>query len=1326
MLQHNPTSQVKPNPLLSASRRLALALAVAAYAACGALVSAAPLNISDTPLFLTGGVKPNLIMAIDDSGSMDFEVLLPGNDGSAWWRTDNSASGGCPNNIGDGSFVGCVADGTTDLQVAGKLNFNNAGTSSATWKKFVYLFPNGDAGGSHSSDRRRLPDFTNDHYAVPPIGSFGWARSSEFNSAYFDPTTQYTTWVSDPGYPAVPFADAIATAAEYDPVFGGAGTMNLTRDVAGITSVDVTEDCEDDLNGAVVSGNFYFRVFTGMVLPHGTCVRTSGIWNGDTNWVRVQPAGCVVGAVNSCPVDNDGSIETRTLNNNTSVAIRYFPATFYASASNAPPATFGYSATPVADGVAPDGSVLNRYEIKSGNFVNAAAYTAAIQNFANWFTYYRKRHLSLRAGLGKSFQSVTNMFVAGFTINQAATNGSAPDVTMGNIDSAAFRTALYTNFYANWVRSGGTPNRSAVANLVRNFKRTGGSAPVIASCQRNFGMLFTDGFSNQPTGDGITTTNVDASEGVPRADTFAGSMADHVLSAYNTTIRPDLTQNLVQVPAACADGTADPWLDCNNDPHMNFYAITLGTRGIRFNPDVTGVETPAFPYSATTPAGWTGAWPITWPTTFPARNPAAVDDIWHATINGRGQLLNAKRPTELADKLSAVLKSVVDSEGSAASAAVSSGTVSDSVSNRAFSVSFDSKNWSGTLRAFELKKEGDLINPVYATVPAPNSREIFTVDSSGDAIPFRWADISADVTRRNQLHPTDVTKAQQYLEYLRGDRTNELPAAAALRKRVSGDTHPGDDVLGDIVDSAPVFVGAPPFRIRDTLEADAYSVFQQDPTYKDRTRMIYVGANDGMLHAFKTTDAVNGPVEEAFAYIPGPVFKNLSKLVLPTYTHTYYVNGTVSMTDAYYRKRGVGPRKWRTVLAAGLNKGGQGIYVLDVTEPDLINESTAGDALEWEFTDADDADLGYTYSRPAVVRAHDGKWYVIFGNGYHSTDSAGGTDTQIGSGKAALFIVELDSGNLKKKILLPPGTLLNPNGLSTPAVVDPDGDDIVDYVYAGDLLGNMWKFDISSADPNDWDVLRDGGVPKPLFEAKDSSAVAQPITTRPQVGRGPLGAGMVVLFGTGRFLEVSDRVPALLTPQTFYGVHDSGLTVAALPLDRGDLTEQTILDESTVAGKPVRVTSTNSVTVGMKGWYMDLMAPGVPANGEGEMQVSDPVLRSGRIAFATLIPNPDPCSYGGRSWFMLLDALSGARVVGSSFDVDGNKTFGSEDMADLSGTDVLVSGIGSTDGIMSQPRFVASPAGDLGLVTDTKNQTFAFLIDPGAGRLGRQSWRQLR
>jgi type IV pilus assembly protein PilY1 len=1345
------------NKTFSTLGRFAASALVAGYFACGALVSAAALNISDTPPFLTGGVDPNLIMAIDDSGSMDLEVLMQTNDGTAWWVQKGQLPGGtggtCAASVG--AFTGCRSDGNTNVPAAGVLNYNHFfSLTAAIWTPFNYLFPNGAADTNLTAPwaftRRNGGTFGN---AIPPIGDFAWARSVEFNGVYFDPQQEYKPWVSNGTYV---FADSDPVKARPDPVYPTyaqqAGRFDLTKDIAstaGIATsgsppvglpnagIDPTTACSTLLATPAYDTNYAFQIYEGMTLPEGTCFRASG-----RNWeeVLVGSGGCPVQtAGNNCKTSISPSGYNRTV---TTINIRYFPATFFATAAGAPPASFGFIATnAIADGKAPDGTVMYRYEIKPANFDETTypgSYNAAIQNFANWFTYYRKRHMALRAGLGKAFNTVTNMRVNGFRIHGEPANSLG--VTAGNppagptvnpVDFETNRDALYTKFYDTWMQtvSSGTPNRAAVTSIINNYKRANG--PITNSCQRNFGMLFTDGFSavaNAPT-DGTSVGAVDNTAGTPYADSASDTLADRVLNAYNgsdiTAMRtgipaPYNAANLVRVPKACVNGVppvSEPWMDCNTNPHMNFYAVTLGTRGVLFDPDIPNIEEQRYPYD--NPPAWRA-------TQAPDRHPAAVDDIWHATVNGRGQLLNARKATELGDKLATVLNNVTDISGSAASAAVSSGTVSTSIKNRTFVVSFDPTDWSGTLTAKELLSDTSTGAEVEATVPMYPSlkRRIFTVNTNGDAVPFRWADL--DGTRRTQLDAAD-SKGVERLQYLRGERTNEKPNGEKWRKRSAVVNSAGVEIsapLGDIVSSAPIYMGAPPFRYRDTMESKPYSAFAN--THVARTPMVYVGANDGMLHAFSVPnktdpeDATNlrgvadptGPITEEFAFIPGAVFKNLHKQTDPAYQHVNYVDGTPSVIDAFFGG------EWHTVLAGGLNKGGQGIYVLDVTDPMGLTEGNASSSFMWEFTDQDDPDLGYTYSRPAIVRLHNGDWGVVFGNGYGS-DVADGT---VGDGVATLFVLRLSDGTKLAEIKLPssPGNLDTQmsgktNGLSTPAVVDVDGDDIVDVAYVGDLYGNLWKIDLSNNNPASWKTAYGTvAAPEPLFVTQNTAGKRQSITSRPNVTRGPNGFGQMVLFGTGKYLETSDKTTT--TRQSFYGIHDKGTTAVT----KANLVAQTIENQLPAAAPTTRTTSANTIDYtnpANRGWYIDLFY--VSAN--GEMQITDSVLRNGKIAFTTLIPDIDPCKFGGKSWFMLLDALTGSRLDGSPFDLNDDDKFDTDDYVN----GLPVSGVFS-DSIMSQPRFVTAPDGDIGIVTKTDNKTDRFLLNLGLNRVGRQSWRQLR
>ena len=316
--------------------------------------------------------------------------------------------------------------------------------------------------------------------------------------------------------------------------------------------------------------------------------------------------------------------------------------------------------------------------------------------------------------------------------------------------------------------------------------------------------------------------------------------------------------------------------------------------------------------------------------------------------------------------------------------------------------------------------------------------------------------------------------------------------------------------------------------------------------------------------------------------------------------------------------------------------------------------------------------------------------------------------------------------------------------------MDLNGDDTVDYVFAGDLLGNMWKFDVTDANPSNWKVSFDNGsgVPLPLFVATDGTA-RQPITSRPEVGRGPQGIGMVVLFGTGKFYESADKTPT--QHQSFYGIFDPNTNADSDRVaGRANLTQQQIIAEQnfTFTGGgtfPLRVTTANAVAAGKRGWYLDFMSPPVATTVyKGEMQVSNSVLRNGRIIFTTLIPNADPCSSGGTSWLMEMDALSGARLAESPLDNNRDGQFNEDDFVTITVSPgntirVAVSAIQSEVGIAQTPGILSDYGDGAGRgaaefkymsgsasATPGGSNLHRVIENPGANLKGRQSWRQIK
>jgi type IV pilus assembly protein PilY1 len=609
---------------------------------------------------------------------------------------------------------------------------------------------------------------------------------------------------------------------------------------------------------------------------------------------------------------------------------------------------------------------------------------------------------------------------------------------------------------------------------------------------------------------------------------------------------------------------------------------------------------------------------------------------------------------------------------------------------------------------------------VSATIPT--TRQIITVNSAGAAVPFVWG--SLDTTRQAELQPTDPAadlRGSARLDWIRGDQSNEFPNGFDFRARTT--------LLGDIINSAPAYVGAPTFRYPDTLESAPYSAFRT--AHLNRQHMVYVGGNDGMLHAFYSDDdnaAGTGVVEEQFAFVPGSVFKHLHNLPSTAYSHRYYVDGSPVTGDAFTGGA------WRTMLVSGLNKGGQGVFALDVTNPAALTESNATNVFRWEFTDANDRDMGYSFSRPSIVKLNDGSWAAVFGNGYNSTVTGGGDVYASTTGNAVLFIVDLWTGALLAKIDTGVGTAASgaaarPNGLSTPVLIDSDGDSDVDYAYAGDLLGNLWKFNLTSTSSGSWAVANAGAA---LFTAQygtsPTTLIRQPITSRPNVSRGPRGQGFTIVFGTGKYIETGDNVvgTAAANRQSFYGIHDPNTGLASdiiLPgtTGRDNLHQQTITGEVTVTALGTLRTTSNTVPPATaRGWYIDFVRPS-PLAFQGEMQVTDSLIRNGRVVFTTLVPNTDPCEFGGESWLMEMNLFTGQRPDRTPFDLNNDKIF-NDDQAGIP-----VTGVKTTVGITPKPAPLTDPESncDYLIFPGTSGGTESRCRDPGPRGFGRQSWRQV-
>jgi type IV pilus assembly protein PilY1 len=674
-------------------------------------------------------------------------------------------------------------------------------------------------------------------------------------------------------------------------------------------------------------------------------------------------------------------------------------------------------------------------------------------------------------------------------------------------------------------------------------------------------------------------------------------------------------------------------------------------------------------------------------------NPAQLDTI--AAAGGTGTAYNAANQADLVAALDQVFADILRRSGAASAVALNSSSVS--ANNWLYQAKFDI-GWAGRLLAYALDPvTGALAGSptwdaatVLDTLNFDTDRRIITYKPSTRAgVPFRWPTdptmptvTELDVTQTTALNTSPSgfadTRGADRLNYLRGDNSLEGPNPVTQFR-------PRNSDLGDIVDSSPFYVGLPIGTYRDP----SYRGFRLSAAMTSREPMIYVGANDGFLHGFRASDG-----REMLAYLPSTVYANLTKLTGQAYVHRYFVDGSANVADAQI---GAGST-WRTTLVSGLGAGGRGVFALDVTDPSVFSEANASQIAMWEFNSTDPtdgADLGYTFGRPVIVKLNDGEWAAIIGNGYNNT----------GSGQSGIFILNLKTGAVIRKILTGVGSVGTPNGIGAVVAVDTDGNDTADVVYAGDLTGRLWKFDLSDSNPANW-VVAYGGTE--LFHARQGGN-DQPITTAPEVTLHPI-SGYFLNFATGQYIDVND--PTSTGTQTLYGVWDKGDS----GLTRFNLVQQTVTGVVSYAGTDYRTVSSNVVDWASKyGWRMDLPT-------SGERVAVDPVLRDGRIVYTTLIPDSSPCSAGGTGWLMELDFKSGAQLTQATLDTNGDGKVDSSDalvggvaMSVISSSPVVQTGYG-TEADPLENKYLNQSSGNVARVLESSS------------RLGnrRVSWREVQ
>jgi type IV pilus assembly protein PilY1 len=892
-------------------------LAVTACAVFGLTycIVAQATDVATRPLRGSLLVEPNVVIAFDDSGSMDAETLLDTNDAALWWNADTGS-------------------GWETRNGQNRAADSSDGANMHTYRK---LFPQlGVSLGAGIENGATLSR------AAPPIWQLAWLRSASFNRLYYDPTVTYKPWddAIEPGRATVTtYAAANPTSAKTHPSDSLTPlTINLTATQAASSAAWRT-----------------FRFMPGMRFP--------------ANAVRADNGNALTAGIAST-----GQLD---------VAMPYFAATFW-----------HFEACTIETGTdpgcvaAPDGSgTLKRYEIRNTAGITFpgphTSHAAQMQNFANWWQYHRKRKLLAAAAMGRLISGLGD----GLRLGNAYLNvtGARPDITMESTSSggAGMRQRLAGLYYNRSILGGApTPTLATLAHIGNQYDSN--TALVQHSCQRNNAFIVTDGY---PT-DSTTVPAYDRSTygaAAPHATTHANTLADVALHRYTTRLRAGGAVPLSAGNVPTGDA-GRPNADLNSDLHMNTYAVTLGARGLLW---------PAADANDDNLPDATLNWPAN-----PQRR-QQLDDLWHATINGRGQMLLANNTQDLTAAVGRVLFDIASVQGAQGAAAFSS--VNLSANEFALLASYNAGRWNGDLSRRAVNAATGTIAPVDVWSAAQQlddgtvqERVLFTRNG-----PFDAATVGALVNPGGLLG----SNTPAIVDYLRGERGNEGFAGGQFRPRRSR--------LGAVSGSVPAMNAA--------------------------RSVAFVAASDGFLHAVNVSSG-----KELWAYAPQAV---LTGMGLSSQLNW----GFKALHDGSAVVARVGAAE---MLFGNLGAGGKAWYGLDITQAaTALDATTRAASVTWELPGNDTAlqqRMGLSVGRPLVVKTSAYGDVVLLSSGYNAP---------ITDGRGRIFVVRLTDGVVLATLETPVVAAgIDPGLAQLSAFRDVDG--TVRYVYGGDERGNLWRFDL--------------------------------------------------------------------------------------------------------------------------------------------------------------------------------------------------------------------------------------------------------------------------
>lgn len=1271
------------------SRRFLLCMGLSLGLSLGlAPARAALTDLNDEPLATQSNsllAPPNVMFIVDDSGSMDWE-FMPG-----------ASTGDLPARTGSYGYKSAQCNG---LAYDPSVSY----TPPVKWNGVSY--PQASYGAAW--DNGYTPRFTS-NVAYAGTGVTASTHSLGTKTMTFEETTGLFVWIGEllTGIIDILFDVGVQNIPNDLPTWANGTTVVLVQrndsaywmlgTVQGKSSITTTGIC---LFGCTRTQTFTFNVtfFTGK----------DNAANSD--WLVNTPGTAALG--------------TRTYYNYTGTEPKL--GWSYTSSGALDGSTAFAQQCSSNIGASPGSGVF------SAVTVNSASPAADQANYANWYQYYRSRLLLMKTASGRAFLNMPDTYRVGTTkishSQYSAINGNY-FLPVGAFTENAASTAAGQkfNFYVHLYNSKfydrdassvfnnrratsfGTPLRLSLSQVGKYYanKLSGQTDPMTAACQRNYAILSTDGYwndSSNPTGlAGAAIGHQDGSPEVrPMLDALSVSntLADVAEYYYVTDIRDTTLSNCGSGTSLCTnDSTMSTDIGTPGRQNMVTYTLGLGV-GSTLRYDVNYASSGAGDFAAIR------AGTKSWPNPTLAENATRVDDVWHAAINGRGRYFSAQNATELSSSLESTIGSLSQTPGAGSAIASSAFQLSSSETNYVYAGSYVTGRWTGELEAFSISASGTLAStPTWTaqaqldalanrngrTAPASgvtspqcgalysncnDERQVYFMHPTTKALTaFTYADLQAagldgdgkfstacSASRLSQCssltadQKTLANTSKNLVNFLRGDATYETTNGSNPLFRLR------HSALGDIANGTPAFSGKPPFQYTESTNA-GYSDFVT--AQASRTKVVYVAANDGMLHAFNATTG-----KELWAFVPQAVMPNLYKLADKNYSHQYFVDGSPVVADVK-----VGDA-WKTILVGGLNKGGKAYYALDVTNP-------AAPVPLWEYTHTH---LGYTYGNPVVTKNAAGDWIVAFGSGYNN------------SGVGYLFVLDAYTGVPKtgSPIATTAGDATTPSGLAPiNAWLDSNRDNTARRIYAGDLLGNIWRFNI------------DAGTVAPVARLLVSSTTPQPITVRPELGSVTQSgtAYPVVLVGTGRHLHSNDASDRSL--QSVYALRDK--------LDAtgwGDVRAGTSLVSKSVVSSGSGTSLTRTATSNTKvdwatkaGWVFDLR-PSSTGTLEGERVSTRMQVAYSTLVVAGNIPGTGAAcrASGGTSWLYYFTLADGYTEVAPMYQ--GN---------------TMVSGIGIVYDTTGRAIVITNTT-DGETVRQTQSPTSPTA---STGGLRRVSWREL-